>query len=337
MGATYTPAPIVEAMVAWSESEGRPERVVDPGAGSGRFAVAAGRRFRDARLVAVELDPLAAILARAHLSVAGLGARSTVRLGDYRDFRGDTIKGKTLYLGNPPYVRHHQIEPRWKEWLVVTARERGLAASQLAGLHVHFFLATAAKSASGDVGAFITSAEWLDVNYGSLLLELFHRDLVVVDLHAAANDRVRLRHRRRYQQWRRELVDLRRRQGAPRHSGKRYWLAEPWQSSEQVEARARASDPRHEGAPRELRPVIHRVPLPRSSAASPGGWPKHRSRAAVLEGGIPARGCGIAAARFRLSLRCSSVRARSSCVWRQHLAVIVARQCSRVVVVTRSR
>ena len=44
-GATYTPPPIVDAMVAWAASRPRPSRVVDPGAGSGRFAVAAGRRF----------------------------------------------------------------------------------------------------------------------------------------------------------------------------------------------------------------------------------------------------------------------------------------------------
>src|SRR5207237_2351649 len=51
-------------------------------------------------------------------------------------------------------------------------RERGLPASQLAGLHAHFFLATAVHGRPGDYGAFITSAEWLDVNYGRLVREL---------------------------------------------------------------------------------------------------------------------------------------------------------------------
>jgi hypothetical protein len=53
------------------------------------------------------------------------------------------------------------------------AAKLGLNASQLAGLHVHFFMATAAKAATGDYGAFITAAEWLDVNYGSLVRDLF--------------------------------------------------------------------------------------------------------------------------------------------------------------------
>ncbi len=169
LGATHTPGEIVAAMVRWAKTGGRPARVVDPGAGSGRFAVAAGRAFPGAEIIAVEIDPLAAVLARAHLAAAGLAPRSRVVVCDYRAFRPDAIAGRTLYIGNPPYIRHHQIPPTWKRWLTATAAARGLPASQLAGTHVHFFLATVACAAPGDYGAFITSAEWLDVNYGALL------------------------------------------------------------------------------------------------------------------------------------------------------------------------
>lgn len=81
-GATYTPAPIVDAMVAWAAGHPAPEVVADPGAGSGRFAVAAGRRFARAALVAVELDPLAALICRAHLAAAGLAGRARVVVAD---------------------------------------------------------------------------------------------------------------------------------------------------------------------------------------------------------------------------------------------------------------
>jgi hypothetical protein len=37
---------------------------------------------------------------------------------------------------------------------------------------VHFFLATARAARTGDYGAFITAAEWLDVNYGRLVRQL---------------------------------------------------------------------------------------------------------------------------------------------------------------------
>jgi hypothetical protein len=59
-GATYTPAPIVQAMVAWAHAENsRPARVVDPGVGSGRFLIAAAHKFPDAELIAIDVDPLA--------------------------------------------------------------------------------------------------------------------------------------------------------------------------------------------------------------------------------------------------------------------------------------
>lgn len=171
-GATYTPPAIVDAMVAWAADAPAPARVVDPGAGSGRFAVAAGRRFPRAAVVAVESDPVAAIACRAHLAAAGLAGRARVVVDDYRGADLGRADGRTLYLGNPPYVRHHQIPAGWKEWLTLTARAHGLEASQLAGLHVHFFLATAARVRPGDGGAFITSSEWLDTNYGRLVREL---------------------------------------------------------------------------------------------------------------------------------------------------------------------
>lgn len=172
-GATYTPLTIVDAMVEWAAHEGRPDRVIDPGAGSGRFLVAAGRRFRRARLVAVELDPLGAILTRAHLAAAGLVDRADVVVGDFREAALRQPGSTTLFIGNPPYVRHHLLGSRWKSWLSRTADRMGHKASQLAGLHVHFFLATVDQGTPGDYGVYITAAEWLDVNYGELVRRLF--------------------------------------------------------------------------------------------------------------------------------------------------------------------
>jgi hypothetical protein len=174
-GATYTPKPIVRAMLRWAASYcPRPTRVVDPGVGSGRFLVLAGRRFLDSQLIGVEIDPLAAMLARAHLMCAGFAARTEIIVQDYRAVTLPTVEGRTLYLGNPPYVRHHLIAPDWKTWLTNTAATLKLhEVSQLAGLHVHFYLATVGQGKRGDFGAFITSAEWLDVNYGRVLRDLF--------------------------------------------------------------------------------------------------------------------------------------------------------------------
>ncbi|HVX18675.1 MAG TPA: hypothetical protein VHA73_11640, partial [Acidimicrobiales bacterium] len=137
LGATYTPYEIVNAMMEWAEAQGAPDRVVDPGAGSARFTIAAGHTFPKARLIAVEVDPLAALCARANIAVSGLADRADVVLDDFRALPPQT-DGRTLWLGNPPYVRHHQIAPDWKDWLGREASRRKLSASKLAGLHVHF-------------------------------------------------------------------------------------------------------------------------------------------------------------------------------------------------------
>jgi SAM-dependent methyltransferase len=167
LGATYTSGAMVDAMIARGAAAS-PVRVVDPGAGSGRFTVAAGRALPGAALVAVEIDPFAALLCRAHVAAAGLAGRSRVVVGDFRKLHLSRVKGPTLFVGNPPYVRHHDIDARHKRWLSERASGLGLVASRLAGLHVHFFLATALLASPGDVGVLVTAAEWLDVNYGSL-------------------------------------------------------------------------------------------------------------------------------------------------------------------------
>lgn len=184
-GATYTPGPIVRAMVEWAAEHKTPERIIDPGTGSARFLLQAGKAFPQASLVGVDIDPLAALLARANLATSGMAGRSRIILGDYRSF-SETVSSPTLYIGNPPYVRHHQISPKWKAWLFDEAAKLGHKASKLAGLHVYFFLATARNARPGDFGAFITAAEWLDVNYGALvralaLGELGGRSITVVE------------------------------------------------------------------------------------------------------------------------------------------------------------
>ncbi|WP_080269761.1 Eco57I restriction-modification methylase domain-containing protein [Pseudomonas syringae] len=183
LGAVYTPMTIVNSMVGWLKSQSQPSRIVDPGAGSGRFILAAAHAFPEAKLVAVEMDPLAALILRANIKIIGAQERTTILVSDYRDIKLRKIKGITAFIGNPPYVRHHDIESKWKEWYVSKFADLNIRASALAGLHLHFFLQTRLLSSDGDLGAFITSAEWMDVNYGSSLRNLVIDQLGGLSLH----------------------------------------------------------------------------------------------------------------------------------------------------------
>jgi adenine-specific DNA-methyltransferase len=188
LGAIYTPPALVAAICEWGAAR-RPARVIDPGAGSGRFLMAAGRKLSDSELVAIDTDPLALLMLAANAAVLGLAQRTRVVRGDFRRVRLPEVPGSTLFVGNPPYVRHHDLSAVDKQWLVRAAARLGMRASRLAGLHVHFFLRVAELARAGDAGAFVTAAEWLDVNYGSLVRELLlgplgGGGLVIVEPHA---------------------------------------------------------------------------------------------------------------------------------------------------------
>lgn len=176
-GQTFTPLEAVTGMFTWAESQGEIARIVDPGAGSGRYILHGLRRNVEAIGIAAETDPLVALLLRANAEALGVAARLQIHLGDYRTLELPPIDGRTLFIGNPPYVRHHDIEPHWKDWYSTSLKELGHASSQLAGLHLHFFVKTLALAKLGDLGCFITAAEWLDVNYGQSLRDLLTNGL----------------------------------------------------------------------------------------------------------------------------------------------------------------
>lgn len=191
-GAFYTPRAIVDPMVTWVLGR-KPGRLVDPGCGSGRFATAALRLDPKLEIVAIDLDPVATILTRAVLAV--LGCRdATVLQTDYTTVKLPGSAGRTAFIGNPPYVRHHDLPPSAKSWIITTGKQLGHRASGLAGLHAHFFVATAVMATDGDVGCFVTSSEWLDVRYGSVVRHLLVNGLGGQSLHlvnptaAAFND-----------------------------------------------------------------------------------------------------------------------------------------------------
>jgi adenine-specific DNA-methyltransferase len=170
-GITFTPQWLVDGMLGRAAVHGGFDTIVDAGAGSGRFTFAALARFPGARVLAIEKNASLAAALRRRVHSAALQARVQV-IED--DFRAAALppRGRTLFIGNPPYVRHHDIDAQWKDWYRAGMAERGVAASQLAGLHAHFMLRTAQLLQPGDAWCFVTAAEWLDNGYGSAVRHL---------------------------------------------------------------------------------------------------------------------------------------------------------------------
>lgn len=187
LGAVYTPDHIVKAIISWAKAQPvLPAQIVDPGCGSGTFLAAAAKAFPKADLVGVEIDPLAALMTRARAEVLGFAERLTMVVKDYREARLPAAGGARLFIGNPPYVRHHDIGEKWKAWYADAAARLGFKASKLAGLHLHFFLRTREIARPGDFGAFITAAEWMDTNYGSTLRAMLADGLGGMAVHVIA-------------------------------------------------------------------------------------------------------------------------------------------------------
>ncbi len=186
-GAFYTPQALVDGMLRWVLARS-PGRVVDCGCGSGRFTVALRRGGFDGEIIAVDRDPLAVAMTRAQLAAAALPPARVLRK-DFMDLELEAFDGVTAFVGNPPYLRHHELRPSTKARAREIAESLGLPLSGLAGLHVLFLLRIAAASRPGDIGCLVTSAEWLDTGYGAVARQLLAGPLGLRFLAVASPER----------------------------------------------------------------------------------------------------------------------------------------------------
>ena len=175
-GEVYTPSGIVSSMVDWARAQGSPDRVVDCGCGSGRFALACARAFPNARVVAQDSSPMATLMCKANARAAGLAVH--VVRGDFTRVSlpfGDARS--TLWIGNPPYVRHHELTAEQKGWFAEARTSLSLGGSGLAGLHAHFVASIAHRYGQHDFGCLVLSSEWMDVGYGATIRDALAKRL----------------------------------------------------------------------------------------------------------------------------------------------------------------
>lgn len=162
-GAFYTPPPFVAAMTKWTLNH-RPSRIVDGGCGSGRFVVAALLSGYKGSITAIDIDPLATLMTRAAVAVLRASARVDVVNDTFLNLELPARRrGITAFLGNPPYVRHHDLSRRTKAWAKKAAAALKVHVNGLAGLHVLFMMKVARLSRLNDVLCFLSPAEWLEM------------------------------------------------------------------------------------------------------------------------------------------------------------------------------
>lgn len=154
--------------------------MLEPSMGSGSFVSAAlkvlGKRIR--RIRGYELDEAFQRAA----SDLWKGFPVDVVHGDFTRIAPEPIFD--LVLSNPPYVRHHGLEPAEKRRLQELIRARcGIGISGLAGLYCHFLLLSKAWMKHDAVGVWLIPSEWMSVNYGRSVRRFLVQNVKLLRIH----------------------------------------------------------------------------------------------------------------------------------------------------------
>ena len=185
MGQYATPpamaSDITKAVLLWLPDEQK-IRFLEPAIGTGAFyeALLVDASERIDRAVGIELDPRMVSAARSHWQDHKL----EVIEGDGTDMSLLESELFNLVITNPPYVRHHHLDPATKGKLRARAiATTGIEVSGLAGLYVHFMLANHAALAEGAVSSWLIPSEFMDVNYGKALLKYLTSNVTLLQIH----------------------------------------------------------------------------------------------------------------------------------------------------------
>lgn len=182
LGQFFTPIGVGRVMARWL-LEGRPLTILDPGCGSGSLLMAAAHeKLGRAELLGLDIDPLAVEMTEHNGRIRGISHRLKVRvanfLNDPLEFRPDAI------ICNPPYTRHHDMEPEAREVIHRGFEERlGISVQRTASLHVLFLLRALEVTTDDARLAFITPSSWLDGKYArpvkEFLLSRAHVEAII--------------------------------------------------------------------------------------------------------------------------------------------------------------
>jgi len=160
-------------------------RFFDPAVGTGVFFSALLHALGPERIqeaMGFEVDETIGALSRELWSAFGL----RVRCQDFtRAHEPGTGPEKfNLIVCNPPYVRHHHLDEQTKRRLKhIVAEKLGLLVNGLAGLYCYFMLLADVWLADNGIAIWLVPAQFLDVNYGSVLREYLSTRVTLHHIH----------------------------------------------------------------------------------------------------------------------------------------------------------
>ncbi|MGC9540009.1 Eco57I restriction-modification methylase domain-containing protein [Streptomyces sp. UG1] len=173
LGTFFTPSAVLDFMLTRVTSVSpEPDVIIDPGAGVGAFTEAALYKWPHASVHAIDVNVVTLGLLAARCSAMGTSQEPVFHHYDYLDWiQGEDLDKDTrkLVIGNPPYTRHHLMNPATKR--VAKEASGKLCPSGQAGLSTHFLAATLRKMKAHDTVCFLLPANWLETHYGKHIRE----------------------------------------------------------------------------------------------------------------------------------------------------------------------
>jgi adenine-specific DNA-methyltransferase len=184
LGQYFTPMGLAGAMARWL-LEARPSSIMDPGCGSGSLLMAVAKQIRandsDSEVASISLHGMDIDSHMIALAEATVRIRQVSNIDvSVGDFLVDDVGVKPqAVICNPPYTRHHSLSGVQKQRIYKGFKDRlGIELSHLSSLHVLFLIRAIEISSDRARLAFLTPANWLDMNYAvsvkKYLLERAH-------------------------------------------------------------------------------------------------------------------------------------------------------------------
>jgi len=188
LGQFATPSRLATAILQQAERllpSDQTIRFLDPAIGTGAFYSALLQVFPEQRIDAArgyEIDPHYGEPSRR----LWRDRRAEIVIGDFTrvvppEREADRFN---LLICNPPYVRHHHLQPDDKKHLQARAVHSFQAKlSGLAGLYVYFVGIAHVWLQEGGIAGWLIPSEFMDVNYGSALRHYLTSQVTLLEIH----------------------------------------------------------------------------------------------------------------------------------------------------------
>jgi len=167
IGQFWTDELIADWMVSWLLSF-QPNLLVDAGCGSGNFLIKAGQHIKNnnlsTQLYGFDISPLMLNITQANFSDHDL-ITPKLAMQDYL-FSSIPLDAEAI-ICNPPYTRHHYINPKIKDHLQWFFRNKlNLSVSRKSTIAFYFLIKLIAEMNENTHCAVIVPMEVLDAHYG---------------------------------------------------------------------------------------------------------------------------------------------------------------------------